>query len=171
MVSLLPFAHKNFPLQLLVFWDLVWWGETSKAQFSAHHEEHNVRNHLCKHFFMFQSLLLLFGREKLVECFYSWPIQTNHEHFLQAADCRDHKQGLKKVLELLNFGKGYSGIAAVGHRVVHGGETLTEPTIITDSVKRAIEKAIPLAPLHNPPNLQVWKLVIDKWACFIHFLT
>jgi acetate kinase len=78
-----------------------------------------------------------------------------HEHFLQAADCTDHKQGLKKVLELLNFGKGYSGIAAVGHRVVHGGETLTEPTIITHSVKRAIEKAIPLAPLHNPPNLQV----------------
>jgi acetate kinase len=82
-------------------------------------------------------------------------VPASHDIKLQAADCTDHKQGLKKVLELLNFGKGYSGIAAVGHRVVHGGETLTEPTIITDSVKRAIEKAIPLAPLHNPPNLQV----------------
>jgi acetate kinase len=110
---------------------------------------------LCKHFFNVPISSTFFGREKLVEHFYSRSIQTNHEHFLQAADCTDHKQGLKKVLELLNFGKGHSGIAAVGHRVVHGGETLTEPTIITDSVKRAIEKAIPLAPLHNPPNLQV----------------
>jgi acetate kinase len=44
-------------------------------------------------------------------------------------------------------------IAAVGHRVVHGGEDLTHPTVIDDRVKSIILKCCRLAPLHNPPNL------------------
>ncbi|MGE5255162.1 MAG: acetate/propionate family kinase [Hyphomicrobiales bacterium] len=44
-------------------------------------------------------------------------------------------------------------IAAVGHRVVHGGETLTQPTVIDDQVKSIIFECCRLAPLHNPPNL------------------
>ncbi|MCL1796351.1 MAG: acetate kinase [Clostridia bacterium] len=46
-----------------------------------------------------------------------------------------------------------SSIGAVGHRVVHGGESFTASELITDSVERAIQENIPLAPLHNPPNL------------------
>lgn len=75
---------------------------------------------------------------------------------LQGANIMHHKHGLQKVLELLHLGEGGShNLAAVGHRVVHGGESFSEPTLVTESVKRAIEKAIPLAPLHNPPNLEV----------------
>ena len=44
-------------------------------------------------------------------------------------------------------------IAAIGHRVVHGGEDFHQPTFITGTVLAAIEKNIPLAPLHNPANL------------------
>lgn len=44
-------------------------------------------------------------------------------------------------------------IEAVGHRVVHGGETFTSSVFITPEVKEAIAKVIPLAPLHNPANL------------------
>lgn len=44
-------------------------------------------------------------------------------------------------------------ITAIGHRVVHGGERFSQPTIITEEVKAAIEALIPLAPLHNPANL------------------
>lgn len=44
-------------------------------------------------------------------------------------------------------------IAAVGHRVVHGGEKFAESVIITDEVIQAIEDCIDLAPLHNPANL------------------
>ena len=44
-------------------------------------------------------------------------------------------------------------IAAVGHRVVHGGEHFREPTRVDDRVLEAIEKTVPLAPLHNPANL------------------
>jgi acetate kinase len=44
-------------------------------------------------------------------------------------------------------------LAAVGHRVVHGGTRFTEPTLITDEVIEEIEKLVPLAPLHNPANI------------------
>jgi acetate kinase len=44
-------------------------------------------------------------------------------------------------------------LAAVGHRVVHGGEVFVEPSIIDDDVIRVIRDCIPLAPLHNPANL------------------
>jgi acetate kinase len=44
-------------------------------------------------------------------------------------------------------------ITAVGHRVVHGGESLTRPTVIDNRVKSIIAEYCRLAPLHNPPNL------------------
>ena len=45
-------------------------------------------------------------------------------------------------------------IDAVGHRVVHGGEEFSGSTILTDEAIAALERCIPLAPLHNPPNLK-----------------
>ena len=45
------------------------------------------------------------------------------------------------------------GIIAVGHRVVHGGETFHASTLITREVLEDIEHCIPLAPLHNPAHL------------------
>jgi acetate kinase len=48
---------------------------------------------------------------------------------------------------------GAEDITAVGHRVVHGGDTLSTPLVITDEVIAAIEEASSLAPLHNPINL------------------
>ncbi|MBC2710568.1 MAG: acetate kinase [Desulfosarcina sp.] len=45
-------------------------------------------------------------------------------------------------------------IDAIGHRVVHGGEKLTQPTIIDKAVKAIIREYFELAPLHNPPNLK-----------------
>lgn len=46
-----------------------------------------------------------------------------------------------------------SQIAAIGHRVVSGGEKYSESVLVTDEVVKAIEDCIPLAPLHNPANL------------------
>jgi acetate kinase len=43
-----------------------------------------------------------------------------------------------------------TGLAAVGHRVVHGGERFEQPTVIDDEVVATIESLVPLAPLHNP---------------------
>jgi acetate kinase len=48
---------------------------------------------------------------------------------------------------------GVSEISAVGHRVVHGGETFVDSILITDDVVAELEKCTPLAPLHNPANV------------------
>ncbi|MEV4248343.1 acetate kinase [Streptosporangium canum] len=68
----------------------------------------------------------------------------------------DHEAALKVVaaeLTARGLGLDSSELTAIGHRVVHGGKTFTEPTLITDEVIRKIEELIPLAPLHNPANL------------------
>lgn len=49
--------------------------------------------------------------------------------------------------------KSLDEIGAVGHRVVHGGESFAESVVITDEVMKAIEDCNDLAPLHNPANL------------------
>ena len=69
-----------------------------------------------------------------------------------------HRDGLNMIVDLLvdeNFGviRDKSEVSAVGHRVVHGGEAFQAPVIIDREVIAAIKKNIPLAPLHNPPNL------------------
>ncbi|HBA83869.1 MAG TPA: acetate kinase [Verrucomicrobia bacterium] len=46
-----------------------------------------------------------------------------------------------------------SEVTVIGHRVVHGGETFHDAAVVTDEVIKAIQDCIPLAPLHNPPNL------------------
>ena len=69
----------------------------------------------------------------------------------------DHEAGLKEVGELLTDAevgviRNPEEIDAVGHRVVHGGESFAATTIITREVKDEIKKLFPLAPLHNPSN-------------------
>jgi acetate kinase len=46
------------------------------------------------------------------------------------------------------------GLAAVGHRVVHGGKTFYRPTIVDDTLIAKLKELSPLAPLHNPPAVQ-----------------
>ncbi|MGD8228212.1 MAG: acetate kinase [Desulfobacteraceae bacterium] len=70
----------------------------------------------------------------------------------------DHHEGLSRIVDLLvdpeqGVIQDKSEISAVGHRVVHGGEAFRAPTIIDEKVIEAIKENIPLAPLHNPPNL------------------
>lgn len=66
-------------------------------------------------------------------------------------DVVDHEAGMRLVLERL--GADSASIAAVGHRVVHGGSRFTAPTRVDDDVEQAIAALVPLAPLHNPANL------------------
>jgi acetate kinase len=68
----------------------------------------------------------------------------------------DHQAALKAVAEELardGLGLDSPELAAIGHRVVHGGMFFTQPTVIDDSVLTEIERLIPVAPLHNPANL------------------
>jgi acetate kinase len=50
--------------------------------------------------------------------------------------------------------KSMADVHAVGHRVVHGGETFSESALIDDKVLKGIEDCIDLAPLHNPDNIK-----------------
>ena len=70
----------------------------------------------------------------------------------------DHHEGLTQIVDFLvdpehGVVRDKSEISAIGHRVVHGGETFKSPTIVDKMVIAAIKENIPLAPLHNPPNL------------------
>ncbi|NDV19610.1 acetate/propionate family kinase [Pseudodesulfovibrio sp. JC047] len=69
----------------------------------------------------------------------------------------DHEAGMVLAIDLIcgpnGVVKDKSEIAAIGHRIVHGGENLHEPTLIDDAVVEELEKIIPLAPLHNPGHL------------------
>ncbi|MFI1713160.1 acetate kinase [Streptomyces litmocidini] len=68
----------------------------------------------------------------------------------------DHAAALKAVAEELaadGLGLDSPELAAIGHRVVHGGLRFTEPTVIDDEVLAEIERLVPVAPLHNPANL------------------
>ena len=69
-----------------------------------------------------------------------------------------HSEAIQAVLEILvdpvdGVIKSVDEIDAVGHRVLHGGMEFSDSCIINDEVIKAIEKCIPLGPLHNPANL------------------
>jgi acetate kinase len=69
---------------------------------------------------------------------------------------QNHHEALSKILKLLTELKiinSINEIAAIGHRVVHGGDRYSTPIIIDKNSIESIKELIPLAPLHNPANL------------------
>ena len=69
-----------------------------------------------------------------------------------------HSEAIAAVLEILvdpecGVIKSVDEIDAVGHRVLHGGMEFSDSCIVTDEVIAAVERCIPLGPLHNPANL------------------
>ena len=70
----------------------------------------------------------------------------------------DHNVAIKEVVNILTDAENgviasLEEIGAIGHRVVHGGEKFNSSVPINDAVMAALEECIPLAPLHNPPNI------------------
>ncbi len=69
----------------------------------------------------------------------------------------DHEEALRSALDAFErHGPSLTdaGVVAVGPRVVHGGERFSAPTLVDDEVVAAVESLVPLAPLHNPANLE-----------------
>lgn len=76
----------------------------------------------------------------------------------------DHGEALTLVTEHMQRELGDDhGIDAVGHRVVHGGERFSEPTLVTPDVIKEIEALSPLAPLHNPAAASGLRAVSEQW--------
>ncbi len=85
--------------------------------------------------------------------------KTEKESIEEITNIKNHKEGLEKVVQLLLDTKlgvisSTDEIKAVGHRVVHGGSSFTETIEVTSEVKNKIKDLFPLAPLHNPANLE-----------------
>jgi len=83
----------------------------------------------------------------------------NRDKFNLVKEIPDHQTGINLILEMLvhpvqGVIKTKEEIAAVGHRVAHGGENFKTSVRVNDRVKQDIEKCIELAPLHNPANLK-----------------
>jgi acetate kinase len=76
-----------------------------------------------------------------------------------AGEIVDHTVAIEYILAILlsrNHGviSDKSDIHAIGHRVVHGGETFSGSVLITSAVIKTLQENIELAPLHNPHNLR-----------------
>ncbi|MFM8442011.1 MAG: acetate/propionate family kinase [Methylococcus sp.] len=96
----------------------------------------------------------LFGWRSGEEChaLVSDVIERIGEHDGQV---QDHRQALRMIVSQLGD-EGHLGdseLMAIGHRVVHGGETFSQAAVVDNSVKEAIKASVTLAPLHNPANL------------------
>ena len=65
----------------------------------------------------------------------------------------DHAAAMGAILGWLKQAGYDSSIAAVGHRIVHGGPDYSEPTLINDATLSKLRALIPLAPLHQPHNI------------------
>ena len=99
-------------------------------------------------------------------------INDKEKVITKTVDLPDHEAGLKEVAQLLTQGetaviKDATDIAAVGHRIVHGGRAFASTTIITAAIKDKIKSLFQLAPLHNPANytgVEIAELIFTRAA-------
>jgi acetate kinase len=85
---------------------------------------------------------------------------------------RQHEQLLQDLLAWIKEQASDFNLVAAGHRIVHGGEEFTAPTLINADVLGRLEALTPLAPLHQPHNLAAVKALsgiaphLPQVACF-----
>ena len=91
---------------------------------------------------------------------FTYKPQVEGKETIKAADVAmpTHSEAIQTVLNALvdpqnGVISSMKEIDAVGHRVVHGGETFASSVLINDEVLKAVEDCTPLAPLHNPANI------------------
>ncbi len=89
-----------------------------------------------------------------------------------SADVCDGNRALDQLAEWLSSRFDRASLAAVGHRVVHGGQQFAHPTLVTREIVSELKELSPLAPLHQPFNLAAIDAVFDRLpgvpqvACF-----
>ncbi len=86
-------------------------------------------------------------------------LRRDGDEIVIAGEIVDHIVAIEYILAVMlsrNHGviKDKSDIQAIGHRVVHGGETFSASVLITGEVLKGIRNNFELAPLHNPHNLR-----------------
>jgi acetate kinase len=79
--------------------------------------------------------------------------ETAELSFDQSVARVDHAAAMGAILDWLKKAGYDSSVAAVGHRIVHGGPDYAEPVLIDDPTLAKLRELIPLAPLHQPHNV------------------
>ncbi|MEO9164825.1 MAG: acetate kinase, partial [Aquihabitans sp.] len=83
----------------------------------------------------------------------------------------DHREAMTLVIDLFaELGPSLvdAGIVAVGHRVVMGGTEIDGPVVVDDELLATIERLSPLAPLHNPANLEAIGVARNRFPDLPH---
>jgi len=84
----------------------------------------------------------------------------------------DQDTMLHDLLDWVTAQLGHGRLAAVGHRIVHGGRRFSAPVRVTEAALRQLEALTPLAPLHQPHNLAPIRAMaalrpdVPQVACF-----
>ena len=87
-----------------------------------------------------------------------------------AADARP--RAVPELMSRLSDDLEHYPLAGIGHRIVHGGPTYFEPSLITPDLMRALESLVPFAPNHLPDEidliqaLQLARRDVPQFACF-----
>ena len=97
---------------------------------------------------------------------------TIAEEHWSAAEVSNQADSLERLAGWLRTNRPGYPLAAVGHRVVHGGPDFASPAVVNDEVMAKLESFVPLAPLHQPHNLAAIRAVtrynprLPQVACF-----
>jgi acetate kinase len=73
-----------------------------------------------------------------------------------------HDGAIAHLLDFLRDESAARGLAAVGHRVVHGGMDFSSPVRVDAGVLAALDRLVPLAPLHQPHNLAPIRIIAER---------
>ena len=97
----------------------------------------------------------------------AWHAMENAERRQADVDIRDHAEAATWAAQTLHA-LGMPPPSCVGHRVVHGGTQYAEPVRLNKEVLAELHKLVPLAPLHQPPALNVIEAVREAFPDVVH---
>ncbi len=97
---------------------------------------------------------------------------TVHDESWAVTPGHGHEEALERLLGWTRATLQGRRVAGIGHRVVHGGRDHAAPALVDDALMDALEKLVPLAPLHQPHNLGPIRIIrrllpdLPQVACF-----
>ncbi|PTX00413.1 acetate/propionate family kinase [Pararhodobacter aggregans] len=102
------------------------------------------------------------GFERFRDGVCDWTVEAGGQREAGQAPHADLAAAVAAVPGVL-AARGIAGVEAVGHRIAHGGPDFTGPATLDEATLARIERLTPLAPLHNPANLQAVRLARQVW--------
>lgn len=90
----------------------------------------------------------------------------------QAVAAADHGQAVERLVEWLGEHVGTSGIEAIGHRIVHGGQHYVQPALVTPEMIAELKRLVPIDPTHLPGEIALIEAFqrhlpgVPQVACF-----